>query len=146
MQITFIDGLSNTNFIKSPFKKSPVFMQTSVVHQIHNAEHRLTKLQSWLSFSSSGFFGASSALAFSRASYFFLLSARSNCCIFLQRHQPWLCTVREVRAQSSAAQFPLVPLALLQCQSPTLSSHEAGGSSVLSKAVVGLSLELLLPK
>lgn len=71
MRITFIDGLSNTNFIKSPFKKPPVFMQTSVVHQIHNAEQRWTKLQSQLRFSSEGFFGASSALAFSRASYFF---------------------------------------------------------------------------
>lgn len=46
-------------------------MQTSVVHQIHNAEQRWTKLQSQLRFSSEGFFGASSALAFSRASYFF---------------------------------------------------------------------------
>jgi len=46
MQITFIDSLSNTDFIKTPFKKSPVFTQTSVVHQIHNTEHRLTKLQS----------------------------------------------------------------------------------------------------
>lgn len=33
MQITFIDSLSNMDFIKTPFKKSPVFTQTSVVHQ-----------------------------------------------------------------------------------------------------------------
>lgn len=46
MQITFIDSFGNTDFIKTPFKKSPVFMQTSVVHQSHSAEHSLTKVQS----------------------------------------------------------------------------------------------------
>lgn len=46
MQIAFIDSFSNTDFIKTPFKKSPVFMQSSVVHQNHSAEPRLTKVQS----------------------------------------------------------------------------------------------------
>lgn len=46
MQNTFIDSFSNADFIKTPFKKSPVFMQTSVVHQNHSAEHSLSKVQS----------------------------------------------------------------------------------------------------